>query len=72
MELISVLGETFGVPDGNMDGKGYYVRLIRTEVRRDNKDVSLSKRPFIKVLISIMSELGVVWSEGCACVKRVV
>jgi hypothetical protein len=34
-------------------------------VRRDNKDVSWSKRTFIMVLISRMSELGVVWSEGC-------
>jgi hypothetical protein len=40
MEFIFVLGEAVGVPDGNMDGMGYYVSLVRTEVRRDNKYVS--------------------------------
>jgi hypothetical protein len=39
MEFIFVLGEAVGVPDGNMNGMGYYVSLVRTEVRKDNKDV---------------------------------
>jgi hypothetical protein len=55
MEFIFVLEEAVGVPDGNMNGMGYYVSLVRTEVRKDNKDVSWSKRPFIMVLISRMS-----------------
>jgi hypothetical protein len=68
MEFIFVLGEAVGVPDGNMDGMGYFASLVGTEVKRDNKDVSWSKRSFIMVLISRMFELGVIWSEGCVCV----
>jgi hypothetical protein len=66
--IFFVLGEAIGIPDGNMDGLGYYVTIVSTGVRRNNKDVSWSKRPFIMVLISRMSDLGVVWSEGCVCV----
>jgi hypothetical protein len=39
------------------DGMRHYVSLVRTEVRRDNNDISSLKRPLIMVFISIISEL---------------
>jgi hypothetical protein len=37
MEFIFVLGGAVGFPDDNMDGIGYYVSLVRAEVRRNQR-----------------------------------